>query len=77
MRGTEDGRTIFVSSSFFVPAEGADELEFLWVSFAEASVEIDDRAKDRHRHSCDNDCAYICTQPYDQEWGKGGFWQTV
>ena len=42
---------------FFCAAEGADELEFLWGSFTEASVEIDDCARDRERHSCDNNYA--------------------
>ena len=62
---------------FFCAAEGADEFQFFRVSFAEAGVEIDDRAKDRHRHSGNDDRPDICTEPHNQERGKGGFWQTV
>ena len=62
---------------FFCAAEGADKFQFLRVGFTETGVEIDDRAKDRHGYSGDDDRPDISTKPDDEKRGEGRFWQAV
>ena len=60
-----------------ITAQGIDQFHGVRIGFAESGIHADDASEDGHGHTCHNDGLHVGTQPYDEKWSQGGFWETV
>ena len=75
-RGNEPETPLLESACKRLP-QGIDEFDFSGIDGGKAGIKIQDTSKDGNRHTGNDDGCLICPQPYDEKWGKCGFWKAV